>query len=73
VVPAKAGSTIQVLIYDVSGRVIYGNRFSNLNEGDNYLPISTNGNFAGSGVYMVRVIYPENGIFSNKVIKLIKK
>jgi len=73
VVPAKAGSTIQVLIYDVSGRVIYGNKFSNLNEGDNYLPISTNVNFAGSGVYFVRVIYPENGIFSNKVIKLIKK
>jgi hypothetical protein len=73
VVPAVGGDNVQVLIYDVSGRMVYGNKFSNLNEGDNYMTIAADGNFARAGVYIMKVIYLNRPNVQAKTFKLIKQ
>ena len=73
VAPAVGGDNVQVLIYDMNGRLVYGNKFSNLNDGNNYMTIVANGNFARTGIYIVRVIYLDHPKMKSKTFKLIKQ
>jgi len=59
-----------VSMTDVSGKVVYLQRFSGLNEGDNILKIQPASPLM-SGVYFVKVMYANKN--EQKVFKVIKR
>jgi hypothetical protein len=71
VVPAERGDNVEVLLYDLAGRLVYGNKFSNLNEGDNNLTIRSD--HGSTGIYLVRVVYLNKESKMEKVIRMIKQ
>ena len=73
VVPAERGDNVEVLLYDMAGRLVYGNKFSNLNEGDNNLTIRSDRSIGHTGVYFVRVVYLNKESKMEKVIRMIKQ
>ena len=73
VAPAETGDNVQVSIFDISGRMVYANKFSNLNSGSNYMTIVADNNFSKTGVYLVRVVYLNRPNMKPKTFKLIKQ
>jgi hypothetical protein len=73
-VPALAsGDKALVEMYSVSGNLVYGNLFKNLNAGPNYLSIQpAEGNSLQTGVYILKVVM-NDGKEESKTIKLIKQ
>jgi pimeloyl-ACP methyl ester carboxylesterase len=73
-VPAQAsGDKALVEIYSVSGNLVYGNLFKNLNAGPNYLSIQpSQGSSLETGVYILKVVM-NDGKEESKTIKLIKQ
>ena len=61
---------IQVEMYNISGKLVYQNKFINLNKGENTLRIQPFTSLS-SGVYIVRVIYQNQNI--SKVLKIMKQ
>ncbi len=68
---AKANENIEVMMFDVNGKLVYTQQFNNVNEGKNHLNIRANENFLTPGVYVMKVIYINRNTF--KIIKLIKQ
>ena len=69
-VPARTNSKIQVVMYDVTGKLVYNNSFGSLQKGMNSLKVVTKGNLA-AGVYTVVVINADTK--TTKTIKLLKQ
>ena len=63
-------SKVQVMMYDVAGKIVYSNSFSNLYTGTNSLRVVTSGNLV-AGVYTVIVVNADTKEI--KTIKLIKQ
>ncbi len=61
---------VQVMMYDVTGKLVYSNSFGNINQGTNSLKITTNSNLT-AGVYTVVVINTSTKAL--KTIRLIKQ
>jgi hypothetical protein len=69
-VPATAHDNVLVMVLDVSGKVIYGQRYEDLFEGNNTIQIAPTGVLT-RGMYFVKVIYLNKN--EQKLIKLIKR
>jgi hypothetical protein len=61
---------VKVLVYDMSGKLVYAKEFDNLVQGNNYLRVEADRNFAQAGVYIVSVGYGDGR--ASKTFKLIK-
>jgi hypothetical protein len=61
---------VNVTVYNLSGQQIYAKEFNGLVQGQNFLRVDANQNFAKSGIYIVRVVNLSNN--SSKTFKLIK-
>ena len=71
-VPAAFGNeNVTVAIYDEHGNLVYRKEFDGLVQGENYLMVEADGNFAGTGVYVARVMYSDGK--TTKTLKLIKR
>lgn len=66
----KDDDDAQVIIYDVSGRLVYQRKFGNLVKGYNQLKI-TSGNSLKAGVYLIRITLTNQR--ESKTIKLLKE
>jgi hypothetical protein len=71
-VPAELNDVAQVTIFDVNGRTVYSNRFSNLVQGMNNIRINSGGNLNGTGMYIVKVVM-NNKKSGFNVLKLMKQ
>jgi hypothetical protein len=69
-VPAEQNDRISVVLYDVSGAIVYEKEFSNLNQGMNYLQIQP-ALAAKTGIYLVKLV-SSNGQSKYKIIKVVK-
>ncbi len=69
-VPAEQNDKINVILYDVSGAVVYQKEFDNLNQGTNYLTVQP-GLATKSGLYFVKLV-SSNGQSKYPVIKIVK-
>jgi hypothetical protein len=69
-VPAENNEQVDVAIYDLGGKLVYQNRFANLNKGINYLQVQTPSSLK-PGVYMVQTTFAGKKEF--KLVKVIKQ
>lgn len=70
VVPASENETVQISIYDMSGKQVYQKQIAGLNKGDNYVRID-GGTGMARGTYIARVLYVQSG--KSKSLKLAKR
>lgn len=70
-VPLKTSEKITVMIYDISGRVVYQNEYENLIAGMNAITINANQNMSKAGVYFVKVLFNQRK--NVQTIKLISQ
>ena len=71
-VPVKSNNErVMVMIYDVSGKPVFGKEYDNLVQGDNYIQISASQGLSASGVYIVKVAYASEK--TTRTIKVIKE
>jgi fibronectin type 3 domain-containing protein len=71
-VPADYNNEKVVIgIYDAKGNLVYRKEFDNLVQGENYLPINADRNFAGTGVYVARLAYSDGKTI--KTFKLLRQ
>lgn len=70
VIPASANETVQISIYDLSGKQVYQKQIAGLNNGDNYIRIDGNIGMA-RGTYIAQVFYVQSG--KSKSLKLTKR
>jgi hypothetical protein len=68
---AFSNENVMVAIYDAHGNLVYRKEFDGLVQGENYLMIESDGNFAGTGVYVARLMYSDGKTI--KTIKLLKQ
>jgi large repetitive protein len=73
VIPAEAGDNVEVIVYDASGKIVYGNKLSNMMQGDNTMVVNANSSFAKTGAYFAKIIYLNRGSAKEKIIKLLKQ
>jgi large repetitive protein len=70
-VPANSmNESVQVTIFDISGRPMYVKEFDNLTQGNNYLMINPGAAISQHGVYIVRVMYSDKTTI--KFIKMLR-
>jgi hypothetical protein len=62
---------VMVGIYDMKGNLVYKKEFDNLVQGENYLLINADRNFALAGVYVARLAYSDGKTI--KTFKLLKQ
>jgi hypothetical protein len=62
---------VMVGIYDVKGNLVYQKEFDNLVQGENYLLINADRNFALAGVYVARLAYSDGKTI--KTFKLLRQ
>ncbi len=69
-VPSQNGGSVQVMLYDISGRLVYHNEFGNVQTGMNTFRIITGPNLA-AGVYTAVVLSTDSK--TPKTLKLVKQ
>jgi hypothetical protein len=62
---------VVVAVYDVRGNLVYRKEFDGLVQGENYLMVESDRNFAGTGVYVAKLMYSDGKTV--KTIKLLKQ
>jgi hypothetical protein len=71
-VPAEFDNEkVVVAVYDVRGNLVYRKEFDGLVQGENYLMIEADRNFAGTGVYVAKLMYSDGKTV--KTVKLLKQ
>jgi len=60
---------VMVGIYDLRGNLVYRKEFDNLVQGENYLLINADQNFAATGVYIVKLAYAGGKTRTFKLLK----
>jgi hypothetical protein len=71
-VPAAINNeNVTVAVYDMHGNLVYRKEFDGLIQGENYLMVDADRNFAGTGVYIVRLMYSDGKTM--KTLKLLKE
>jgi large repetitive protein len=71
-VPADyMNENVMVAVYDVKGELVYRKEFDGLVQGENYLLVESDRNFAGTGMYVVKLMYSDGKTV--KTIKLLKQ
>jgi hypothetical protein len=69
-VPSQSNSQVQVMLYDISGKLVYRSGLQNVQKGTNMLSVATGSNLT-SGIYTVVVINTDDK--TTKTFKLIKQ
>ncbi len=62
---------INMQMYNVSGRLVYQNKFDNIVQGANTLKIQINNNPLAPGVYIIKIIFHNQNLY--KTLKIIKE
>jgi hypothetical protein len=71
-VPADFNNeSVLVAVYDVHGNLVYKKQFDGLVQGENYLMVDSDRNFAGTGVYVAKLMYSDGKTI--KTVKLLKQ
>jgi hypothetical protein len=70
VVPSQSSCSVEVLLYDISGKLVYKNEFENIQKGSNTLRIRTGSNLT-AGVYTAVVINADTK--TTRIYKLVKE
>ncbi|HXB33105.1 MAG TPA: fibronectin type III domain-containing protein [Puia sp.] len=71
-VPAEFNNeNVVVAVYDLKGNLVYKKQFDGLVQGENYLMIDADRNFAGTGTYIARLMYSDGKTV--KTVKLLKQ
>jgi hypothetical protein len=71
-VPADySNENVMVSVYDVHGNLVYRKEFDGLVQGENYLMVEADRNFAGTGVYVAKLMYSDGKTI--KTVKLLKQ
>ena len=71
-VPADYNNeNVMVAVYDVKGELVYRKEFDGLVQGENYLMVESDRNFAGTGMYVVKLMYSDGKTI--KTVKLLKQ
>jgi hypothetical protein len=71
-VPSQSNGGVEVMLYDISGKLVYRNEFENMQKGVNTLRITTGSNFT-AGVYTVVVINTNTNTKTTRTYKLVKE
>jgi hypothetical protein len=69
-VPSQSNSKVQVILYDISGKLVYRSGSQNVQKGTNTIKVTTGANLT-AGIYTVVVINTDNK--TTKTYKLIKQ
>jgi large repetitive protein len=71
-VPADYNNeNVMVAVYDMKGELVYRKEFDGLVQGENFLMVESDRNFAGTGVYVVKLMYSDGKTV--KTVKLLKQ
>jgi len=69
-VPSQSDGKVQVMLYDVSGKLVYRSGLQNIHKGTNTLRIATGSNLT-TGIYTIMIINVDGKM--TKTIKLVKQ
>jgi hypothetical protein len=67
-VPSKSNGRVEVMLYDITGKLVYKNEFENVQKGTNVFSIETGSNLA-AGIYTVVVINAEGKTRTFKLVR----